>query len=134
MKYNEFDVLEGDDLARVLGIKEIYFDFNEWDIRPDAEIELQKVLVVLAKYPHLKIEIRSHTDSRGKDSYNMTLSEKRAKSTMQYLMDKGISKNRLTAKGYGESRLLNECTNGVRCMEEQHLQNRRSEFLVSSDR
>lgn len=133
LKRNEFDVLEGDDLARVLGIKEIHFDFDKWDIRPEAEIELQKVLVVLAKYPQLKIDIQSHTDSRGKNPYNMMLSEKRAKATMQYLMDKGISQNRLTARGYGESRLLNECTNGVKCMEEQHLLNRRSEFIVRVD-
>ncbi|MTE27260.1 OmpA family protein [Winogradskyella ouciana] len=125
-----------DDLAKILDIPIIYFDFDKYNIRYDAEIELQKVLAVLNKYPTMTIDIRSHTDCRGTMAYNKTLSENRAQSTRQYLLDNGISEDRLTAKGYGESRLVNDCgcepTNESSCSEEEHQLNRRSEFIITS--
>lgn len=125
-----------DDLAKILDIPIIYFDFDKSNIRYDAEIEIQKVLAVLTKYPTMHIDIRSHTDCRGPASYNEKLSDRRAKSTRQYLIDKGIAAERLTAKGYGESRLVNDCgcepTNVSSCSEAEHQLNRRSEFIITS--
>lgn len=125
-----------DDLAKVLDIPIIYFDFDKSNIRYDAEVELQKVLVVLNKYPSMHIDIRSHTDCRGTEGYNERLSEKRAQSTRTYLIHKGIASQRLTAKGYGESRLVNNCgcepSNNSSCTEEEHQKNRRSEFIITS--
>lgn len=118
------------DLGCILKLQPIYFDFDRYNIRPDAEIELSKILAAMQKYPELNINIESHTDSRGNDSYNMVLSEKRAQSTLEWLVKKGIDRNRLSAKGYGESQLLNECSNGVECTEEAHQLNRRSMFLM----
>ena len=122
----------GTDLAKLLNIPMIYFDFDKSNIRPDAEIELQKIVELMNQYPDMKIDVRSHTDSRGSDSYNEALSDKRAKSTMHYLISQGISKARLTSKGYGESQLVNGCTNGVQCSKARHQANRRSEFIVLS--
>jgi len=124
------------DLAKLLDIPIIYFDFDKFNIRGDAELELQKVLAVLNKYPTMTIDIRSHTDCRGLAAYNERLSNSRAKSTRQYLIDKGVASDRLTAKGYGESRLLNDCgcepTNESGCSDTEHQLNRRSEFIVTS--
>ena len=125
-----------DDLAKILDIPIIYFDFDKSNIRYEAEIELQKVLAVLNKYPTMNIDIRSHTDCRGPADYNEKLSDRRAKSTRQYLIDNGIAAERLTAKGYGESQLVNDCgcepTNESSCSEEEHQLNRRSEFIITS--
>ncbi|WP_179317059.1 OmpA family protein [Winogradskyella undariae] len=136
LEIDEQQIEPCDDLAKVLDIPIIYFDFDKSNVRYDAEIELQKVLAVLNKYPTMHIDIRSHTDCRGTASYNEKLSERRAKSTRQYLVDKGISSERLTAKGYGESRLVNDCgcepTSESSCSEEEHQLNRRSEFIITS--
>ncbi|WGH76591.1 OmpA family protein [Tenacibaculum tangerinum] len=124
-----------DDLAKLLDIPIIHFDFDKYNIRPDAQLELQKVLAVLNKYPSMEIDIRSHTDCRGSDTYNEVLSENRAQSTKKYLIDNGIDPKRLTAKGYGEYRLLNNCdckNENDNCSKEQHQANRRSEFIVTS--
>ena len=121
---------KGMDLAKVFEIKEIKFDLGKADIRPDAEVELIKIVEVMKEYPRMKIDIRSHTDSRGSASANMKLSDRRAKSTMNWIISQGIAKNRLKAKGYGESRLVNRCKDGVPCTEEEHQQNRRSEFII----
>ena len=125
-----------DDLAKVLDIPIIYFDFDKSNIRYDAEIEIQKVLAVLTKYPTMHIDIRSHTDCRGPAAYNEKLSDRRAQSTRQYLIKKGIAAERLTAKGYGEARLINDCgcepSNNSHCSEEEHQLNRRSEFIITS--
>ncbi|AOW10813.1 OmpA family protein [Flavobacterium gilvum] len=120
----------GDDLAKVLELKPILFDLNKSYIRPDAGLELAKVFDVLQQNPDMKIDIRSHTDSRNSADYNKKLSDRRAKSTMEWLIKNGISKNRLTAKGYGESQLLNKCLDGVKCSEAEHQVNRRSEFII----
>ncbi len=120
----------GDDLAKLLDIKMIYFDLNKFFIRPDAAIELTKILMVLKENPNMRIEIRSHTDSRNTSIYNQSLSQKRAKSSIDWLVKNGVNMNRLTAKGYGESLLINNCKDGVNCTEEEHQLNRRSEFIV----
>lgn len=120
----------GDDLAKKLQIKQIFFDLDRWNIREDAALELTKILAVLMEFSQLKIDIRSHTDARAKAQYNLELSEKRAQSTLQWFIDQGINPERLTAKGYGESQLVNECADDVPCSEEAHQQNRRSEFIV----
>lgn len=131
--YLERDVVTGgfgDDLAKLLQLSTIYFDLNKYNIRPDAEVEIQKVIVAMEKYPSLKIKVNSHTDSRGNDDYNMWLSQKRAESTVNYMISKGISPDRLKGEGFGESRLVNECGNGVPCSREKHQLNRRSEFII----
>ncbi len=125
------EVKPGDDLAKVLDIKIIYFDLDKSFIRPDAEVELQKVIAVLRQYPKMKIDVRSHTDSRATSNYNMFLSERRAKSTIKYIIKKGgIDKSRLTGRGYGETSIINECKDGVNCSEQEHQLNRRSEFII----
>ncbi|MDF0708243.1 OmpA family protein [Flagellimonas okinawensis] len=131
--YLERDVVTGgfgDDLAKLLQLSTIYFDLNKFNIRPDAEIEIQKVIVAMEKYPSLKIKVNSHTDSRGVDAYNLWLSQKRAESTVNYMISKGIAADRLQGEGFGETRLVNDCANGVQCSEEQHQLNRRSEFII----
>nr|WP_299074710.1 OmpA family protein [uncultured Allomuricauda sp.] len=131
--YLERDVVTGgfgDDLAKLLQLSTIYFDLNKFNIRPDAEIEIQKVIVAMEKYPSLKIKVNSHTDSRGNDAYNLWLSQKRAESTVAYMISKGISADRLQGEGYGETRLVNECENGISCSKEKHQLNRRSEFII----
>lgn len=128
-------VQPGDDLAKAFGIKLIYFDLDKSNIRPDAAVELAKILDVMEQYPTMKIDVRSHTDCRQTAKYNAALSDRRAKSTMAWLVSKGIAKNRLTGKGYGESQLVNDCgcepTNESSCSEEQHQANRRSEFIIT---
>lgn len=120
----------GDDLAKVLELKTILFDLDKSNIRPDAAIELAKILDVMEQNPNIKVDIRSHTDSRNSAAYNKKLSDRRAKSTMAWLVKNGIDKSRLTAKGYGESQLLNKCSDGVKCTEAEHQINRRSEFII----
>jgi len=108
----------------------IDFDLNQSSIRDDAEIELNKVVSIMTKNPVIKVNIGVHMDSRAPDNYNLTLSEERAQSILDFLISKGINTNRLTGKGYGETQLLNECANGIPCTETQHLVNRRVEFIV----
>jgi outer membrane protein OmpA-like peptidoglycan-associated protein len=114
----------------VIKINPIYFNLNSSQIRPDAERELIKVVEVMNRYPDMIIECGSHTDSRSNDKYNMWLSKKRATNTIEYILSKGISKDRISGNGYGESQILNKCTNGVQCSEAQHQLNRRTEFVV----
>lgn len=124
-------VVVGDDLGKCFGITNIYFDFDKSDIRYEAAIDLEKILDVLIEYPAMKLDIRSHTDSRGSSKYNEALSERRAKSTIGWLIKNGVAKDRLTAKGYGEYKLINRCVDGVECTEEEHQLNRRSEFIIT---
>lgn len=126
----EVAIKKGMDLAKVFEIKEIKFDYNKADIRSDAAVELTKIVEVMREYPKMKIDIRSHTDSHGADSYNLKLSDRRAKATLEWIVKQGIDRKRLKAKGYGETRLVNGCSNGVPCTEEEHQENRRSEFIV----
>ena len=130
MKTTKKKLQKGDDLAKIFQIKEIKFDLGKYDIRPDAAAELVKIVEAMKDHPTMKISIRSHTDSRGSDKSNLVLSDKRAKSTMMWIVSQGIDRSRLTAKGYGETQLVNRCKNGVPCSEEEHQQNRRSEFII----
>lgn len=112
-------------------INPIFFEYDKWNITKQASEELDKVIFVLQKFPAVKIKIESHTDSRGGDAYNLKLSDNRAKSTQTYILSKGIDPARIeSAVGYGESRLTNKCSNGVKCSEADHLANRRSNFIV----
>ncbi|MBU2525127.1 MAG: OmpA family protein [Bacteroidetes bacterium] len=121
----------GLDLAKILDLNPIYFDFDKSKIRPDAEIELQKIIAAMEQYPQLNIDVRSHTDSRGNDAYNLKLSERRNQATIDYIINVGgIEANRLSGKGYGETQLTNACANGVACSKEDHQLNRRSEFII----
>ncbi len=113
-----------------LHLEPIYFDLNKANIRPDAARELDKIVALLNKYPQVKLSMESHTDSRNSDAYNLDLSERRAKATMQYLIDHGIDPSRLQAKGFGESRPVNHCIDGVKCSEKEHQMNRRTEFVI----
>jgi len=121
----------GDDLGKCFKIKMIYFDLDKSDIRPEAALDLEKILDVLNNNPTMKLDIRSHTDSRATQLYNKALSDRRAKSTIQWLIKNGVAKNRLTGKGYGETQLVNQCADGVPCTEEEHQMNRRSEFIIT---
>ncbi|MGD0710134.1 MAG: OmpA family protein [Bacteroidales bacterium] len=110
-------------------VNNIYYDFNKWNIRPDAAKELDKIVDMLKKNPNISIELSSHTDSRGSDAINNRLSQKRAESAANYIISKGIDAKRITAKGYGKTKLLNKC---VKCTDEEHQMNRRTEFKVIS--
>ena len=122
----------GTDLAKTLNIPIIYFDLDKATITKQATFELEKIITVMQQYPKMKIDVRSHTDSRQTAKYNFDLSNRRAKSTMQWLIKNGINKNRLTGKGYGESQLVNKCADNVPCTEAEHQLNRRSEFIIVS--
>ena len=121
---------KGVDIANVIKFNQIYFDLDKSDIRKDAKVELEKIVEVLKTYPKINIEIGSHTDARQHRKYNKILSQKRAEATLNYLVKRGISKSRLTAKGYGELQLVNKCSDGVLCSEKEHQQNRRSTFII----
>ena len=114
----------------VVQIDNIYYDLDKATIRPDAAYELNKVAGLLEKYPSMRIELGSHTDSRATSRYNKILSNNRAKAAREYLMSKGIAANRITSKGFGESRLVNKCGDGSNCTEEEHQKNRRTEIRV----
>lgn len=125
----------GTDIAKVIQINPIYFDLAKWNIRPDAAKELDKIVKVMQENPTMTIELGSHTDCRSSKAYNMSLSDKRAKSSAAYIVSKGIAKNRIVGKGYGESKLINgcECEGKIvsNCSEEEHQANRRTEFLIT---
>ncbi|NEM99672.1 OmpA family protein [Pontibacter burrus] len=123
-------LFDKNEVNKVIVLENIYYDLDKWDIRPDAATELDKLVTLLQSNPELKIELNSHTDSRESERYNMVLSERRAQAAVDYLVSKGVDKSRLTAKGYGKTRLVNNCTDGVECPEEQHQQNRRTEFKI----
>lgn len=112
-------------------LENIYYDYNKWNIRKDAAMELDKLVKLLKDNPKIEIELGSHTDARGSDNYNQILSDRRAASAVYYLFKSGIDPKRLTWKGYGESVLVNECGNDVKCTEEAHQENRRTEFKVT---
>ncbi|SHM13889.1 OmpA family protein [Flavobacterium chilense] len=122
----------GTDLAKTLDIPIIYFDLDQSFIRKEAAFQLEKIVAVMKQYPDMKIDVRSHTDSRQTEQYNMTLSNKRAKATIDWLVKKGISAKRISGRGYGESQLINKCSDNVNCTEEEHQLNRRSEFVIVS--
>lgn len=111
-------------------LRSIYFDYDDDTILSDAEPSLSYIKSLMNKYPDMIIELSSHTDSRGKAEYNKNLSQRRANSTKKWLVTEGIAASRIRAVGYGESQLLNKCKDGVKCSEEEHQLNRRSEFKI----
>ncbi|TRX31208.1 OmpA family protein [Flavobacterium sp. ZT3R18] len=125
-------VVVGDDLAKCFGIKMIYFDLDKSFVRKEAAFELEKILDAMKQNPEMKIDVRSHTDSRQTHAYNEKLSDRRAKATVAWLVKNGIAADRLTGKGYGETQLVNQCADDVKCTEEEHQANRRSEFIITS--
>ncbi len=108
----------------------ILYDLGKWNIREDAAEELDDMIQFLKDNPEIKIELGSHTDSRGSASYNQKLSQKRAESAVSYMVERGVDSHRIVAKGYGETRLKNHCADGVSCSEEEHQANRRSEVTI----
>jgi outer membrane protein OmpA-like peptidoglycan-associated protein len=137
--HNELDVTldpieVGADLAKIININPIYFDLSKWNIRPDAATELDKIVKVMQENPTMVIELGSHTDCRSSAAFNMNLSDKRAKASAAYIVSKGIQKARIYGKGYGETKLVNDChcEGAVKsdCDEERHQQNRRTEFII----
>jgi outer membrane protein OmpA-like peptidoglycan-associated protein len=118
------------EIGKVFIIRNIYYDLNMANIRKDAMVELDKLVTLMRENPTIKIELSSHTDSRGSDYYNMLLSNARAISAVAYIRRRGIAGDRMIAKGYGETRLLNQCSNGVKCSEADHQFNRRTEIKV----
>ena len=120
------------ELNKIIKIENIYYDLDKWDIRKDAARELDNVITVLKDHPGMTMELGSHTDARGRDEYNLELSEKRAASAVQYIVEKGgINPDRITGKGYGETQLTNGCKNGVTCSERSHEKNRRTVLKVT---
>jgi outer membrane protein OmpA-like peptidoglycan-associated protein len=124
----------GKDLGKIVAFKPIYFDFHEYTIRPDAEIELKKIIGIMNDFPDMTVELGSHTDCRATKEYNQVLSTRRAKASLDYIK-KGISRpERITGKGYGETKLVNQCVcegeDQKEYSEEEHQKNRRTEFLV----
>lgn len=128
---NYDDLIKKEDNQEKVIVNPIFFNYDKYDITPQAAAELDKVVFVMQKFPNVKIKIESHTDARGKDNYNRILSDNRAKSTQTYIISKGIDASRIeSAIGYGESRLTNKCKDGVKCSEEEHFRNRRSDFII----
>lgn len=111
-------------------IDNILYDLNKATLRPESKYELDKLAVFLLTNEGIKVELSSHTDSRGSDAYNRRLSQQRAQSCVNYLIEKGVNRRSLVARGYGEARLINRCKNGVTCSEEEHQENRRTEIKV----
>ncbi|WP_299184355.1 OmpA family protein [uncultured Aquimarina sp.] len=124
-------IVEENGLLKIkIGI--IYFDLDKSFIRNDAAIELNKIVLLMTQYPNMVIKIESHTDSRSPDDYNLALSDRRAKSTREYIISQGINSSRIeSAIGYGETQLINNCGNETPCSEADHQLNRRSEFIIT---
>lgn len=119
------------EVGQIFVLENIHYDFDKANIRPDAAKILDELVRIMRDNPTLEIELGSHTDSRGPDLYNLDLSQRRAKSAVDYLVSRGISRSRMVAKGYGETKLLNRCSNGVKCSPAEHQQNRRTEFKIT---
>lgn len=114
----------------IIRLAKIYYNFNDASIRPDAVDELRTLASILSTYKNINVELASHTDSRGGRDYNNQLSQRRADKVVAYLVEQGIDPSRLSARGYGESQLLNQCSDGVKCSELDHQYNRRTEVKV----
>jgi outer membrane protein OmpA-like peptidoglycan-associated protein len=122
------------DLGKILELNPIYFDFHKYNIRPDAEIELAKIVSVMNKYPAMIVELSAHTDCRATKQYNQALSDRRAKASADYIKKRITKPERIYGKGYGETKLINGCAcEGAvvsNCSEEDHQKNRRTEFVI----
>ena len=121
----------GDEIGALFDVNPIYYDLDKSNIRPDAAAELDKIVQVLKDNPSISIELGSHTDARASASYNLKLSQRRADSAVKYIIEHGIEAARIKAKGYGETQLINGCSDGVDCSEEAHQENRRTEFKIT---
>lgn len=121
----------GDDLAKMLRLDPILFDLDKAEIKLEAAQHLDQIAAYMLEYPELLIDIRSHTDSRADDTYNLRLSRKRVKVTKDYLINSGVGEARISGRGYGETELVNHCRNAAACSETEHEKNRRSEFILS---
>lgn len=119
-------------VGQVINLRDVYYDYDKWFIRPSAGRELNKVVEMMNRYPSMSIELGSHTDARGNDEYNRNLSQRRADSAVNYIVSKGISRSRVSARGYGETQLKNYCTNGVNCSDREHQDNRRTEIRITA--
>ncbi|KAF2330333.1 OmpA family protein [Flavobacterium ginsenosidimutans] len=128
---NEKDVVKDKDRL-IIKTDPIYFDYNMWYIRKESKVVLGRVVELMKKYPDMKIEIGSHTDSRGNAKFNENLSQKRANSTREFIIQSGVDAKRVTAKGYGESVPIVKCKTDESCSEEDHELNRRSEFVIKN--
>lgn len=117
-------------VGKTFNLENVLYDLDKWFLRPDSKKELNKVYNLMKQYPYMTIEMSSHTDCRGSDEYNRVLSQKRADSCKKYLVSKGIASKRIISKGYGETKLLNECADGVECEEGKHQINRRTEMEI----
>jgi outer membrane protein OmpA-like peptidoglycan-associated protein len=118
-------------LGQIYKLENIYYDFDKWNIRPDAQVELIKVIIFMQKFPKVKVELGSHTDCRAPNAYNERLSQRRATSAVNWIVTRGgIDPARITAQGYGERVLTNECADGVHCSEAKHQLNRRTEIKI----
>lgn len=115
---------------QAIRLNNIYYDFDKWDILPDAEQDLDYLIEIMDQYPDIIIELSSHTDAQGVSSYNRKLSQKRAESAKYYMVSNGIDPERIKPVGYGEDVIINHCKNGVRCSDDEHRQNRRTEFKI----
>lgn len=124
----------GEDLGKIIALNPIYFDFDKYNIRPDAAKELDKIVKIMNEYPNMVIELSSYTDCRGASIYNLKLSDRRAKSSAHYIKTRISNPTRIYGDGYGETRLINNChcegSNKSNCSEEEHQQNRRTEFKI----
>jgi outer membrane protein OmpA-like peptidoglycan-associated protein len=120
----------GKEITELFEINPIFYDLDKSDIRTDAAEELEKIVQFLKDNEYVSLELGSHTDSRASTAYNNKLSQRRAESAVKYITSRGIAAERMKAKGYGESQLINECADGVDCSEELHQQNRRTEFKI----
>ncbi len=117
-------------IDKPIELKNILFDFNEAKILPEAVPDLQLVLDLMNQYPDMVVELGSHTDAQGNDSYNQKLSQRRATSSKAWLTERGVASSRIKAVGYGETQIRNQCVNGVKCPDDEHRYNRRSEFKI----
>ena len=122
--------IEKVEIGQKFVMENIFYDYDKWDILPESEVELNKLIAIMKDNPSWKVELGSHTDSRGTDPYNLILSQKRSDSAVGYIVNHGVSKDRIIAKGYGETQLVNHCKNGVECPDDVHRKNRRTEFKI----
>ena len=126
-----FVVIELEQVSeKAIALNNIYYDFDKWDIRPEAEIDLNMLLSFMKENPEAQVELSSHTDARGDDAYNLILSQKRAQSAVSWLVMHGVNENKIKPVGYGESKPVNNCVNNIKCSEDEHQRNRRTEFKV----
>jgi outer membrane protein OmpA-like peptidoglycan-associated protein len=118
------------DMESTMELKNIFYSLNSWELNSSSKTECEILVELLSNNPTISIELQSHTDSRGSDSFNKELSQKRAQSVVDYVVSRGIARSRLVPKGYGETRLRNHCSNDILCPDKLHQQNRRTEFVI----